>query len=64
MYFMSMIKVNNTPGMSHSLSADYLKKIEDQQTQAATSEDKGSSILDETQISKSPGISDSLSIGT
>lgn len=47
--------------MKHCLSQGYIQKIEEQQTQASSD---NKSLLDETQISKSPGISDTFSMGT
>jgi len=61
MFFMALVKIGNQPGMKHSLSHGYVQKLEEQQTQASSD---NKSMLDETQFSKSPCISDTFSIGT
>lgn len=61
MFFMALVQIGNQPGMKHSLSNSYVQRLEEQ-TQASSGGNK--SMLDETQISKSPCISDSFSIGT
>jgi hypothetical protein len=60
MYFMALVQIGNQPGMKHSLSHGYVQRLEEQ-TQASSG---NKSMLDDTQISKSPGISDTFSIGT
>jgi hypothetical protein len=60
MYFMALVQIGNQPGMKHSLSQGYVQRLEEQ-TQASSD---SKSMLDDTQISKSPGISDTFSIGT